>query len=596
MLWVLLASARREIQSTWFNRTPETNYYPAQNTQTLDGEILGDLRAIDADDDQLTFTVTDAPQAGTVTVNPDGSFRYTPDAALASSGGTDTFTVTADDRPGNPFHIHGLATFFSANGGATAETRVTVLVQPSAAATTGPLGTADQVAAEKLAEQVVNTPLVQLAKALVKSAWLAEAQKQFALVGGPDQRNIDRLDQAVDEYARLAVFEQQSLNPNDPKVLEIVAPPHTWYGETFAGSRNQYDNPDTVYRLIGVNSESSYVISGRFEGGMPVDTSLSVIAGLSGETVALLSGNDIQVAPDGTFTITADSSPAAPGQANHIQLPANAQAIVARNTLSDWDTQAPMSLAVERVSGPRDSAFTQIGALQIPLVGPLLQTLGDALADVGIARAPSQPSMGVVIAETALLTALGALFVPNYMAVATTDPATGELYQPNELSAPASNLSFLATQKQSAGYFQLADDEALVLTVDPADAGYFVVPVTDVWTTTNNYWDEQTSLNNAQAVANPDGTYTFVVSPTDPGVANWVSTGGLNQGTMSIRFQALDPNSTTNPTVDSHVVGLDQLSTVLPATTQYVTSQEREAQIAERRSSFDARFAPYPQT
>ena len=67
------------------------------------------------------------------------------------------------------------------------------------------------------------------------------------------------------------------------------------------------------------------------------------------------------------------------------------------------------------------------------------------------------------------------------------------------------------------------------------------MPVTNLWTVTGDYWDEQTSLNNAQAVANPDGTYTFVISPTDPGVRNWVSTGGLNQGTVSIRFQDLDP-------------------------------------------------------
>ena len=62
---------------------------------------------------------------------------------------------------------------------------------------------------------------------------------------------------------------------------------------------------------------------------------------------------------------------------------------------------------------------------------------------------------------------------------------------------PTSNAAFLNTQLQSAGYFQLADDEALVLTIDPNDAGYFVVPVTNDWTITENYWDQQTSLNNA---------------------------------------------------------------------------------------------------
>jgi hypothetical protein len=175
------------------------------------------------------------------------------------------------------------------------------------------------------------------------------------------------------------------------------------------------------------------------------------------------------------------------------------------------------------------------------------------------------------------------------------DPTTGERRQPNVFTNPTRNAEFLATQMQSAGYFQLDDDQALVLTIDPGGAGYFVVPVTNDWTITDNYWDQQTSLNNSptQSVANEDGTYTIVVSPTDPGVWNWVSTGGLNQGTISIRFQDLDPNS--SPTVSSQVVSLDQLPSILPPNTVYATTEDRLEQIALRKSGFNKRFAPYPQ-
>ena len=74
-----------------------------------------------------------------------------------------------------------------------------------------------------------------------------------------------------------------------------------------------------------------------------------------------------------------------------------------------------------------------------------------------------------------------------------------------------------------------------------------------------------------------------------------VSTGGLNQGTISIRFQDLDPNSTALPTVSSEVVPLDELAGALPAGTVYATPQDRQDQIALRQSGFDNRFAPYPQ-
>ena len=78
-------------------------------------------------------------------------------------------------------------------------------------------------------------------------------------------------------------------------------------------------------------------------------------------------------------------------------------------------------------------------------------------------------------------------------------------------------------------------------------------------------------------------------------MANWVSTGGLNQGTLSIRFQDLDPDSDVAPTVSSQVVSLDDLASVLPPTTVYVTPEERAAAIAVRKAGYNNRYAPYPQ-
>jgi hypothetical protein len=592
-LWAVLGWVRREIEYTLFNQTPTMQYNSTENSQGVDGVTSGDLHAADADGDTLTYTVTSAPQRGTVVVNDNGTFTYTPGVALASTGGTDTFTVTASDVPGNPFHIHGLNTLLAPNAGATATARVTVLVNPLSATSTSPLATADQLAAEQLVDQVVNNPIVWLAKQVLRARWLAAAQQQFALVGGPDEENLAQLDKSVDEYVRQAAMEVLLLDPNNPKVLQQVMPPHTWYGQTVGGTRIVYDNPDTIYRFIPVNNASSYVIKGRFTGQVPADTNFSVLTGLNGATAANLNGKDLIVAPDGTFTITLDSGPGAAG-ANHLQLPSGATLILARNTLSDWNAQNPMSLSVERVSGPPDSFFSQIGGLDIPLIGPLVSGNPLLLSLVSIVPAFSSPPPLLMAIEAAAVTLIGPQ-VPDYMALATTDSETGQLRPPNEFTDPAHNAAFLATQLQSVGYFQLTEQQALVLTIDPGNAGYFSVPVTNDWTITDNYWDQQTSLNKAQAIANSDGTYTIVVSPTDPGVGNWVSTGGLNQGTISIRFQHFDSTSTDSPTVSSQVVSVDQLSSIIPAD-QFVTPAQRQVQLALRKSGFNKRFAPYPQT
>jgi len=458
-----------------------------------------------------------------------------------------------------------------------------------------PLGTPAQISRERIAMRTADTLPVNLMKFVLRQGFLAAANQQFADVGGPDQANLDRLNNAVDEYALASAFSQQILNPMDPAVVTQVAPPHDWYGLSVGGSRLLYDNPDTIYRFIPVNKTSEYVLTGRLYEGIPADTTFSVLEGTSGITSTILTLDDLDVSPDGSFVITVSGAAARPGQRNHLQLTSSSTLIAARNTLGDWAVEEPMELEVQRVSGPPNSLFAQLGGFVLlgSLVNdnPLLASLASLIPPLAIAEAPI-----VRGTLTALLMVVrGANQEAKYMALATTDPATGELRPPNVMTPPASNAEFLANQLQSNGYFQLADDEALILTIDPASAGFFTVPVYDDWTITGDYWNEQTSLNNDQSVANGDGTYTMVVSPTDPLVRNWVSTGGLNQGIISMRFQNLDPEAPDTPTVESQVVKIADLADYLPAGTVLVTPEQRAAQLAVRKAGFDKRWAPYLQ-
>ena len=457
-----------------------------------------------------------------------------------------------------------------------------------------PLGTPAQISRERIAMRTADTLPVTLMKFVLRQGFLAAANQQFADVGGPDQANLDRLNNAVDEYALASAFSQQILNPMDPAVVTQVAPPHDWYGLSVGGSRLLYDNPDTIYRFIPVNKTSEYVLTGRLYEGIPADTTFSVLEGTSGVTSTILTLDDLDVSPDGSFVITVSGAAARPGQRNHLQLTSSSTLVAARNTLGDWAVEEPMELEVQRVSGPPNSLFAQLGGFVLlgSLVNdnPLLTSLASLIPPLAIAEAPI-----VRGTLTALLMIVrGANQEAKYMALATTDPE-GQLRAPNVMTPPASNAEFLANQLQSNGYFQLADDEALILTIDPASAGFFTVPVYDDWTITGDYWNEQTSLNNDQSVANGDGTYTMVISPTDPLVANWVSTGGLNQGIISMRFQNLDPEAPDTPTVESRVVKIAELADYLPAGTVLVTPEERAAQLAVRKAGFDKRWAPYPQ-
>ncbi|MGD9618984.1 MAG: PQQ-dependent sugar dehydrogenase [Mycolicibacterium sp.] len=85
------------------NETPTLAHDPAENT-VIEGRVEGDLHPEDSDSTLLTYTAT-APDHGTVTIGPDGTFAYTPDESFA---GQDSFVVTVSDARSG-FHIHGFA-------------------------------------------------------------------------------------------------------------------------------------------------------------------------------------------------------------------------------------------------------------------------------------------------------------------------------------------------------------------------------------------------------------------------------------------------------------------------------------------------------
>jgi VCBS repeat-containing protein len=70
---------------------------PVQISTKEDTPIAGKVNAKDPDGDTLTFTPKDQPTHGSVTVNPDGSYVYTP---APDYNGKDSFTVTVGDGKG----------------------------------------------------------------------------------------------------------------------------------------------------------------------------------------------------------------------------------------------------------------------------------------------------------------------------------------------------------------------------------------------------------------------------------------------------------------------------------------------------------------
>jgi hypothetical protein len=229
--------------------------------------------------------------------------------------------------------------------------------------------------------------------------------------------------------------------------------------------------------------------------------------------------------------------------------------LLVRNTFSDWQRQVPLEVSVKRIGAPTHAA----------------------LSDQEVAHR----------AASLLKTATGTLVGWEKSGFAARS-TVNVISKPN---ARGGGWGFAAN-----GNFKIADDEALVVTVDSLGAHYVGFDLTNPWLVSLEHIHGTGSLNNAQAHANRDGTITYVVAAKDPGVYNWLSTSGLHVGNILIRWQALPEAATTADAAvrSAKVVKLRELKAALPADTRQVTEAERRQLVEQRALSYVHRYASTP--
>ena len=120
-------------------------------------------------------------------------------------------------------------------------------------------------------------------------------------------------------------------------------------------------------------------------------------------------------------------------------------------------------------------------------------------------------------------------------------------------------------------------------------AKYFIAPITNIWGTTNNIVTKNGSLNNSQAKANQDGTYTFILSVNDPGVFNWLDPSGLSEGILTLRWSGFP-----NDLVGENLFAKSKVMLVSDALNEItddhrISSEERLNQLQAREESYSWR-------
>jgi len=161
----------------------------------------------------------------------------------------------------------------------------------------------------------------------------------------------------------------------------------------------------------------------------------------------------------------------------------------------------------------------------------------------------------------------------------------------NTMVAPRLTPGGLATQYSSAGHFDLAPDQALVITLPVTDAPYLGFQLGSLWYISLDYINHQTSLNGTQAQADPDGKIRIVVAERNPGVTNWVETDGHRKGFLQFRWQRVSRELTEadGPTVD--LIDIDDVAEYLPFhESNKISSEDWRARIALRQKQIGDRM------
>ncbi len=408
-----------------------------------------------------------------------------------------------------------------------------------------PLATASQKMIEDKALALMEHPEMLRARHVVTTLWKHA-------VAWPSREQMDRFDNMIDEYLMHHAFRAANGDPNYPEVGWFMIPEHEWLGRKVTGSRWAGDSPDFLYRTIPIAHGGRYRIHGvqTSEIAPIVFYSLMADETASPVTLSLLESLDMDIGSDGSFTITVDATPP-DGRRNHLQTKPGAEFLMIRDALGDWLTQSPNALTVERLN---------------PDGGP--KSADD-------------------MARHAARIAINGVYYAHYIT------QSGQGQPPNQVRPPVSSADWggVATQVGTFGQLDLAPDQAIIVRSNAADANYRNLVLYDAFMLSNEYWKRTSSLNMHQMTPDEDGDFTYVISHQDPGIRNWLDTGGLRKTLFGQRWQAFTRGRQhEDPWMTMKVVEVDDLEREIPAGAARIDASGRMAQLQARQAGFDRRF------
>ena len=263
-------------------------------------------------------------------------------------------------------------------------------------------------------------------------------------------------------------------------------------------------NPDGRYLLAMIRGDRRYRITGTR--GTSAYLGLQVLAG-TGMTprrmAAYLSDTDLKLEA-GAFTIVVSADEPSANElagAQWLQIPADAASIVVREYVGDAADEVPATLHIETL-------------------------------DAG----PPQPPTDSEVAEQ--FTAMAWTLMKLTTLHRTIKPEM--LTQPNVLlTAEAADLGAADTTPDNLymiGTFGLAEEETLLLEIEPPDTRYWNVTLENIWHECIEPRRRHSSVTNKGVTADANGKVRIAIGAKDFGHGHWLDTGGHHRGFVVLRW------------------------------------------------------------
>ena len=281
-------------------------------------------------------------------------------------------------------------------------------------------------------------------------------------------------------------------NTDYPEVYQLVTPTTLGEGET----------SDSHYYQTMIDGAKSYRISG--DRGEAPYIEFTVYAGKIGldqqsVQVAAITEADLKVNADGSYELIL-SPDEHPG--NWIRTTPQASVVFIRQYSHDWDKTRDATFNIERIG---------VEGCRPPIK---LQEVTDALQRTAdyVARSVR---IWADIEDQARRAPVNCI-VPFLDAEKSPEMPIGHRF--------------------SSGHFRLADDEALVVTFQPAQVPYWGIDTRNYWFEPFSYADHRSHYNNKTVQYEPDGSVRVIIANQDPQLPNWIDTKGHHEGGIIFRW------------------------------------------------------------